>query len=149
MSKLKSIYLIFEIIICAMTQTTYAHYTGFQNSQSQQYIYIDSDDIVLNSSQKEGVFSGNVIGYFNDIVLKTSNIRVLYKDNDNYSTIDKIVMPSKITAIQKDTDNIIIADHAEYDLQNSQLILTGNINLMYNNRIFKTNKFIYYTKSSN
>ena len=112
----------------------------------QESIYIDSDSLKLDRAKNTADFEGQVILWFEDMVLKTSVMQVIYKEGAAKKEIDKIIIPAKLTAEREKAGEILIADSAEYLARDSMLILKGNVTLLYNDHILKTHKLVYYTK---
>lgn len=108
-------------------------------------LIIKSDSLVVDQKKNIATFKGLVTLFFNDLCLKTYEIRVLYKQVDNKNTIEKIIIPNKLNAIRSIDDGIVIADSAEYNAHNNELILTGNVTIQHDGNILSTDKMIYIT----
>lgn len=108
-------------------------------------LMIQSDSLVVNQKKHMAVFKGMVKLYFNDLCLRTHEIKVLYKQINNKNTIEKIIVPNKLGAIRSIDEDIIIADSAEYTADNNQLILKGNIIIQHDDNILSTDQMIYIT----
>lgn len=109
-------------------------------------ILIDSDSLTFDKTKNTAIFEGQVVLYFEDIVLKTSNLQIFYKNINSEREIDKIIIPTRLIAKKEKDQSIIIADSGEYLAYKSRLILEGNIKLLRQEDILKTNKLVYYTK---
>lgn len=109
-------------------------------------IVIDSDNLTYNKNQNSAVFSDRVILQFQDMILKTSVIEVLYKKIDGKNKIDKVIIPNKLSALNIKDQNTIIADSAEFIASKNELTIKGNVLLSYNNNILRTKKLILISK---
>ena len=118
---------------------------GASNALSP-YLHIHSDQLTFNKIKNQANFLGEVIVWFDDMVLKTTNLEIIYKQISNKNEIDKIIIPTKVIAKNKDDSQILIADYAEYFASKAELVLTGNVQLRYQDNILKTDKLVYYTK---
>lgn len=109
-------------------------------------IHINSRHLTLDRNKDIATFTGEVILYFDDIVLKTDNLRVFYKKSaTGKEYIEKIIIDNKLIA-KKDDDTILIADYARYLPQASILVLTGNIKLQHKKYLLETTRLVYHTK---
>lgn len=108
-------------------------------------LIIKSDSLVVDQKNNIATFKGLVTLFFNDLCLKTYEIRVFYKQVDNKNTIEKIFIPKKLSAIRYIDDGIVIADSAEYNAHNNELILIGNVTIQHDGSILSTDKMIYIT----
>ena len=116
------------------------------NSLNSPSIYVNSDYLTLDQKKHIINFEGKVILWFNDMVLKTDTIEVIYKQLANGREIDKIIIPNKLLAIRILEQDILIADCAEYLMNSNKLILTGNVKLQHEDNVINTQKLIYHTK---
>ena len=138
------------------TNTSSAAYTKYvsngvlssnnANSSNSPSIYVNSDYLTLDQTKSIINFEGKVILWFNDMVLKTDTIEVIYKQLANGREIDKIIIPNKLFAIRIVEQDILIADCAEYLMKSNKLILTGNVKLQHEDNVINTQKLIYHTK---
>lgn len=108
-----------------------------------QNIYINSDQLIFNKIDNSADFNGEVILWFDNLLLKTNNLKIIYKNNHKKRTIDKILIPQKLIS-KKGEDDILIADSGEYLLDSSKLTLIGNVKLLYKDNVLKTDKLVYY-----
>ncbi|WP_323738327.1 LptA/OstA family protein [Candidatus Trichorickettsia mobilis] len=131
-------YKISLIIISCYSLTTY----GNNNN-----LHIHSDNVTFDKNSRTVDFSGTVIIWFDDIILKTSVLKILYKNSaKGKQAIDRIIIPNKLSALKISNQNIIIADAAVYNHQQEELTLTGNIKFIYQDHILQTEKLLYHTK---
>nr|WP_253307630.1 LptA/OstA family protein [Rickettsia endosymbiont of Ceutorhynchus assimilis] len=107
-------------------------------------LYIQSDSLIIDRIKQKIEYIGKVIVYFEDAVLRTEILEVIYKIEGNEKTVDRIIIPTKLTVKREMHDELLIADSAEYFLDNKQLILLGNVILQHDGSILKTDKLIYY-----
>lgn len=112
---------------------------------SNDDLTIKSDNLMVNQKKRVAIFKGMVTLHFNDLCLRTHEIKLLYKQIDNKNTIDKIIIPNKLSAIRFIDESIIIADSAKYSASNNQLILKGNVIIQNDGNILSTNQMIYIT----
>jgi lipopolysaccharide transport protein LptA len=108
-------------------------------------IFINSDTLNINQDKNIVNFAGKVILWFDDMVLKTDKIEIIYNKATNKKEIDKVVIPNKLTALRTIEQEILIADSAEYFAATGKLTLNGNVKLQHKDDIVSTNKFIYHT----
>lgn len=109
-------------------------------------ILINSDNLTYDKSANFASFDGNVVMWFNDMVLKTTNIRIYYKQIAGRNKIDKIIIPEKLTAIKNKDSDILIADRAIYSFDSNELSLSGNVILQHVDNILKTGKLVFITE---
>ena len=109
-------------------------------------ILINSDNLTYDKSANFASFDGNVILWFNDIVLKTTNIKIYYKQFAGKNRIDKIIIPEKLTALKSKDSDVLIADKAVYLFDKDELSLNGNVVLQHKDNILKTDKLVFITK---
>lgn len=114
---------------------------------------INSDHLRINENTLEGIFSGNVILWFNNgIIIKTDKIIIKLKIKDGKRRVEKITIPHMFSAIKTDENNkdlIITADHANYYFDIEELHLIGNINMQEKETFVKCNELIYLTNLKN
>lgn len=139
--KLKLIYKIFSCLI-------FIHILPFSSyAILDSQIDIISNDLILNNKSSTVKFFGDVVLYFDKIILKTSCIKVFYDKNKN---IKKIIIPNKFSALDLSSNNIITAENAVYEMEQNKLIISNNVYILYikgnNNNIISTHELIYYTK---
>jgi len=109
-------------------------------------LYINSNSLSLNRTNNTAYFEGEVIIWFDNMILKTKEIKIIYKGLDNKKEIDKIIIPKKLFAIKEKEQEVLIADSAEYFAIKGELILTGKVKIQRGNKIITTKKLVYYTK---
>lgn len=108
-------------------------------------IYIDSDILTINRQENSATFEGEVILWFEDMLLKTSKLQVIYKEGqDKSTTIDRIIIPRKVKATKPSDQEVIIADSAEYNVEKAELILLGDVVLQRGEHILRTKRLVYH-----
>ena len=112
-------------------------------------VHINSSRLVFDKNNEIANFYGEVIIFFDDFVLKTSELQILYDNSSGKRVINKIIIPYNLIALKVIPENIIMADSAEYIAKSSELVLVGNIKLLHEGHILQTNKLSYYTKLRN
>jgi lipopolysaccharide transport protein LptA len=135
-----------EFIGNAIAKTKPTNKAESNNSLNAPDIYVNSDNLSVDQSKNIVNFKGKVVLWFDDMVLKTDRIEIIYKKVVNKKEIDKVIIPSKLIATRSMEQEILIADSAEYLTATSELILIGNVKLQHKDDIVKTEKFIYHTK---
>ncbi len=110
---------------------------------------IDSDDLVIDEIKKQANFTGEVILWFDDMILKTTNLEVFYKVINNKRIIDYINIPSKLTAKRNNDQELLIANTAQYFVDQKKLVLIGNVIVQNNNGIIQTSKLVYHAELRN
>lgn len=104
---------------------------------------IDSNKLVVNREKQLARFEGNVIIYFNNILIKTSRLLVYYKNINNKNVITKLVMPSFLKAFNRCDEELVIADEAVFDNFKKELKITGNMKILKNDMVLFANKMTY------
>ncbi|HJD56295.1 MAG TPA: hypothetical protein LFW21_06780 [Rickettsia endosymbiont of Pyrocoelia pectoralis] len=114
------------------------------NAKEISNLHITSDTLIINRVKQKAEYLGNVVVYFDDAILKTEKLYIIYKTVNKENTIDYIEIPTKLEVEKKINNEFLLADSAKYFLDNKQLILLGNVILQRDDNILKTNKLIYY-----
>lgn len=109
-------------------------------------LFITSDRLVLDQRNTSADFSGTVVAYADDIILKTSKLVTKIQDRNKKRVIDSIILPTKLTVIKRNADAVIIADSAEYMPSVGTLIFKGNIYMQQKQNFMKCDKLIYHTQ---
>jgi lipopolysaccharide export system protein LptA len=118
---------------------------GICNDKATHDLYINSDEAIFDRLKNSTNFTGEVILYFDDMILKTSNLKFIYKNIKNKRKLEKIIISSRLIA-KRDTDQeILIANSAEYCADKGQLTLIGDVKLQRESRILSTEKLLYHT----
>jgi lipopolysaccharide transport protein LptA len=112
----------------------------------REEIYINSDRLTVNRVDNTATFEGEVIVWFEDLVLKTSNLIAFFNENN---TLKKIIIPKKLIARRAPGNETIVADNAEYYANDLKLILKGNINIEREGKLLAAEEVIYYAKLKN
>lgn len=118
---------------------------GKGRSTNEPDIFINSETLNVDQDKNIVNFAGKVTLWFDDMILKTDRIEIIYKKMTNKKEIDKVIIPNKLTAIRTIEQEILMADSAEYLAATGTLILTGNVKLQHKDDIVNTKKFIYHT----
>ena len=113
---------------------------------SDPNITITSDSLNLDNNSLSTSFKGSVTIIFEDMILKTNDLKIYYTNDNNKRSIKKIEIPGKLKAFKKFTDEIVIADSGEYIAALSKLTLVGNVTMQKDKNILVTDKMIYFTK---
>ncbi len=129
-------------------------------------LVINSDDLLVDNSKNTAIFTGKVVVWFDDMLLKTSKLEVFYVQRTHKRAIEKIIIPNNLVATKiearhpslpnsKTNDEVIIAGSAEY-VPSSRALTLNNVKLLRQaiaangeiteENILKTEKLIYYTK---
>ncbi|XVN42758.1 MAG: LptA/OstA family protein [Candidatus Rickettsia vulgarisii] len=112
-------------------------------------LYINSDNLVINQAKKQAEFTGEVILWFDDLMIKTTNLEIYYKIVDDKKTIDRIIMSSKLTGKKNNSAELLMANSAEYFVKKKELILLGDVVIQKDEHIIKTDKLVYYMQQLN
>jgi lipopolysaccharide export system protein LptA len=132
-------FLIFSILAICSTNSYCA-------SIAVDDIVIQSDDLVIDKITGTARFVGEVIVWFDDAVLKTTEIVVVVKEENKKRVLNKIMMPAKLTAMKQSYDEIIIADGGEYIAGKKLLRFKGNIYMQRDKRLIKCDELEYFTE---
>lgn len=139
MSLQSSIYRIIKLILFLIISNSI-----YANGKDISSLHITSDTLIIDKIKQKAEYIGNVVVYFDNAVLRTKKLYIIYKTVSDKQTIDYVVVPTKLTVERKINNELLFADSAEYLLDNKQLTLLGNVVLQRDNNILKTNKLIYY-----
>ncbi|MCC8372315.1 MAG: LptA/OstA family protein [Rickettsia endosymbiont of Pseudomimeciton antennatum] len=121
----------------------------YSKHSSMDKLYINSDSLVIDQTKQQAFFSGEVILWFDDMMVKTTNLEIFYKIVDNKKTINYIFIPSRLTAKRNDGQELLIATSAKYFVERKELVLLGNVIVQNKDGIVRTDKLVYYTKLNN
>lgn len=138
---LKSNFII-SLIIIVMTSLEASAAKCVNNQQ----LFVNSDNLTYDNFANLATFEGNVVLWFDDIILKTTNIKIYYKQVQGKNIIDKIIIPEKLSALKTKDSDVLIADRAIYNFDKNELSLSGNVVLQHDNNILKTDKLVLVTE---
>ncbi|AAU03964.1 LptA/OstA family protein [Rickettsia typhi] len=139
MSLQSSIYRIIKLIIFLTVNISIA-------SAKDTNLQITANTLIIDRIKQKAEYSGNVIIYFDNAILKTQKLYIFYKTIAEKKIIEHIVVPTKLTVERKINNELLLADSAKYFFVDKQLILLGNVILQRNDHVLKTNKLIYYVE---
>lgn len=117
-----------------------------KSATSNDLIKITSDDLIIDDQTLSASFKGSVTVYFEDMVLKTDELKIHYVNNKGRKAINKIEIPGKLKAMKTTCQEVIVADRGEYSALLNELVLNGNVRMEKDNNILITDKMIYITK---
>ncbi|RYE06406.1 MAG: hypothetical protein EOP33_04310 [Rickettsiaceae bacterium] len=109
-------------------------------------VLINSDNLTFDSNDNIALFEGNVVVHFDNLILKTSLIKIFYKEVNNKKQIETILIPKYLTIIRKDDQTIITANEATYLPNISNLVLRSKVIIQYEDNIVKTEKLTIVSK---
>lgn len=109
-------------------------------------VKITSDDLIVDDKSLSADFKGSVTVVFEDMILKTDDLKIRYVDNKGKKSIDKIEIPGRLKAIKTTCQELVIADRGEYSVSSNQLVLYGNVRMQRDNNILITDKMVYVAK---
>ncbi len=121
----------------------------YSKHSSMDKLYINSDNLVIDQTKQQACFTGEVILWFDDIMVKTTDLEIFYKIVDNKKTINYISIPSRLTAKRNDSQEILIATSAKYFVERKELVLLGDVIVQNKEGIIRTDKLVYYTELNN
>jgi lipopolysaccharide export system protein LptA len=139
---------IFRILATVGIALILAIFQGFEayaGGIAVEDIIIESDDLVVNKTAGTARFSGAVVVWFDDAVLKTTDVVLVVKEEGKKRALEKIIMPAKLTAMKQSENEIIIADSAEYIAAERLLKFKGNIYMKKGERLVKCDELNYFT----
>lgn len=116
------------------------------NLSPDNLLSIDADELIIDQTKQRAVYTGEVLICFDDILLKTTKLEILYKVHNQKKTISEINIPVKLIARRTVNEELLVADSAKYLVEKHELTLLGNVLIRDNERIIKTNKLVYFTK---
>lgn len=128
------------IIQCLFIINIYAVKQIDRHASSE--IIINSDNLTYEKGNNVASFDGNVILWFNNMVLKTTNIKIFYTQINKQNRIDKIVIPNKLSALKNQNSDILIAEKGIYFFDKGELWLNGNVILQHGDNILKTDSLV-------
>lgn len=107
---------------------------------------IDSNNLDIDKQKGTAVFSGKVKVVFQDMVLKTEKIEVVYqKDDSGSGAVDRIIIPGKLKAIKNCGKEMALARKGVFYAKKSKLELFGGVILEKEDKVLKTMTLVYYT----
>lgn len=121
-------------------------YHSYASGLAIEDVIIKSDHLLVNKVEGRAYFTGNVVVWFDDALLKTTKIIVVIKEGDKKRELERIIFPSKLTAMKESADEVIIADSGEYIVNENLLTFKGNIHMQKDERLVKCNELKYFTK---
>ncbi len=127
----------------------YGEKQPYSKPSSMDKLYINSDNLVIDHAKYQAFFTGEVILWFDDMVVKTTNLEIFYKIVNNKQTINYISIPSRLTAKRNHGQELLIANSAEYFVESKELVLLGNVIVQNKDGIIRTDKLVYYTELNN
>lgn len=136
------------LLVLIMSSSAYGKHPYSKHS-SMDKVYINSDNLVIDQTQNQACFTGEVILWFDDIMVKTTNLEIFYKTVDNKKTIDYISIPSRLTAKRNNGQELLAATSAKYFVARKELVLLGDVIVQNKDGIIKTDKLVYYTELNN
>lgn len=111
---------------------------------SMENIVIKSDHLKVDKNNNTSYFSGNVVVWCGDFILKTNTL-ILHKKQGN-EKIMHMILPEHVEAMKEDMSEVVVADKGNYDGLSKILILKGNAYIQKDNRIIKCDYFKYHIK---
>lgn len=117
----------------------------FSEVYAEPSLLINSDKFTFDNNINKVTFKQNVTLWFEDLVLKTSEVQVLYKTKKGEKAIYKIVIPSYVTATRFKEDQTLVSDSAVYFPNTQKLVLKGNVYLQHYDNVLKTKELVYYS----
>ncbi len=139
-------YVLFFLIISS--SVAYGKHPYSKHS-SMDRLYIHSDNLVIDQTKNQACFTGEVILWFDDMMVKTTNLEIFYKTVDNKKTIDYISIPSRLIAKKNNGQELLTATSAKYFVERKELVLLGDVIVQNKDGIIKTDKLVYYTELNN
>ncbi|MDR0774877.1 MAG: hypothetical protein LBE72_06250, partial [Rickettsia sp.] len=121
----------------------------YSKHSSMDRLYIHSDNLVIDQTKNQACFTGEVILWFDDMMVKTTNLEIFYKTVDNKKTIDYISIPSRLIAKRNNGQELLTATSAKYFVERKELVLLGDVIVQNKDGIIKTDKLVYYTELNN
>lgn len=133
-----SIFQIFSLVVLFIS-SAYANI-----SEPKDDLYIESHRLTLDRDHNTALFKGEVVLYFEDIVLKSDKVSVIYKEGGDGRKVDRVTIPARVIA--KKEKEVLIADRAEYLADSGILTFYGKVFAEIDGQIVKTGKLAYVTK---
>ncbi|WP_347938819.1 LptA/OstA family protein [Rickettsia oklahomensis] len=140
MSLQSSIYQIIKLVVFIFITVN----ISYASDKDISNLHITSDTLIIDRTRQMAEYLGNVIVYYDNVILRTEELYIFYKTIDKRQTIDHIVVPTKLTVERKMNNELLLANSAKYFFDNKQLILIGNVILQRDDNVLKTNTLIYY-----
>ncbi|XVN42741.1 MAG: LptA/OstA family protein [Candidatus Rickettsia vulgarisii] len=69
------------LVFCCLLVTCLA--VADEQKNNLHKLYINSDNLVINQAKKQAEFTGEVILWFDDLMIKTTNLEIYYKIVDD------------------------------------------------------------------
>ncbi len=138
-----------------------------QSSSAIDKVDIRSDKLTIDRHKNVSTFEGNVILEFNDMLLKTQRIKIIYKvasktnRTNTKDTLDKIIITDPFIAVRGNIKNIqpenisnlipkvgielIHAQYAEYKAADKTLVIKGKVKVQKDKHTIICDELLYYT----
>lgn len=136
--KSKICFLIFFLFCANAYSVTY--------KKTNDQIFIDSDNLIYDKNANYAFFEGHVVLWFNDMILKTTSVKIYYKQSGGKNKIDKIIIPEKLFALKNKDSDVLIADEAVYSFDDRKLTLNGKVVLQHAGNILRTDRLVLITE---
>jgi len=122
------------------------HGASYGANMSIDDITIKSDRLTVNKKDGKVYFSGNVVAWFDEAILKTTDVIIVINDSSPKRKLERIIFPSKLTSMKESDDEVVVADSAEYEANSNLLKLKGNIYMQKGEYFVKCNELTYFAK---
>lgn len=107
-------------------------------------LQISSDQLIVDRLSNSASFQGQVVIWFDDLIVKTTDLKIIYQQINGKNQLKSITAPNRITAKNYQNTKIITADRGEYSAKHARLVLTGNVKLSDHGRMIATEQLIYH-----
>lgn len=116
---------------------------SFAKQSKNSQLHINSDEVTVDQTKYLSHFSGNVVVWLDDIMLKTSEILATGNKNTSKRNIDHLSIDHHLALTQNDRSYVIEANSAAWSLNNMSLTLSNDVRIKFNDNIVKCDKLIY------
>jgi lipopolysaccharide transport protein LptA len=140
-------------ILRAVSIILFSLYLQNSFADVDEKVDIQADSLKIDRNNNVSTFEGSVVIEFKDMVLKTSQVKIIYespKDNESKNIaekIKKIILARHFIAYKKlnQKTEVIEADYAEYFPTEKKLLIKDNIKIIKDDKTIICNDLIYYT----
>lgn len=115
----------------------------YAKSTNQSQVNINADEVIVDQNKHISNFSGNVILWLDDIMLKTTDLIAKSNKEINKHKINHILIDKPVSITQQDKSYIIKADSASWQLDSRKLILEDNVKIKFEDNVVKCDKLVY------
>lgn len=139
------------ILFCTIALTTINNSSSSDEANIPNHssfnIHINSSDLVIDRVKMTATFTGTVLLCMNNIKVLGQKA-IFYFENESIQNIQRIELEGSIKAMEED-GSIALANNASFEMDKSELILSGNVMIDKKDKILKADEVKYRGKMNN